>query len=205
MARVTDMGLGGVMQFIPRRFADDRGWFAETYRDSWLEEAGLQIRFVQDNQSLSTQTGTIRGLHFQYGRATQAKLVRCLSGAIWDVAVDLRHGSPTFGRYVGAHLSAENGAQLFVPQGFAHGFITLAPDTMVAYKVDAYYDASREGAVVWDDRALAIDWPLPDGMSSPVLSDKDAHAPRLETLPQFFIFDPDTVPGVSCPETEVLS
>ncbi|WP_284212242.1 dTDP-4-dehydrorhamnose 3,5-epimerase, partial [Methylobacterium brachythecii] len=133
--RVLDLALPGVKRVIPGRHGDDRGWFSELYRADQLAEAGIINLFVQDNQSLSVPAGTLRGLHFQTPPAAQAKLVQVLAGAILDVAVDIRRGSPTFGKYVAVRLDAENGEQLFVPHGFAHGFCTLEPNTMVAYKV----------------------------------------------------------------------
>ncbi|WP_183516098.1 dTDP-4-dehydrorhamnose 3,5-epimerase, partial [Methylobacterium brachythecii] len=132
--RVLDLALPGVKRVIPGRHGDDRGWFSELYRADQLAEAGIINLFVQDNQSLSVPAGTLRGLHFQTPPAAQAKLVQVLAGAILDVAVDIRRGSPTFGKYVAVRLDAENGEQLFVPHGFAHGFCTLEPNTMVAYK-----------------------------------------------------------------------
>jgi dTDP-4-dehydrorhamnose 3,5-epimerase len=155
----------------PRRFQDARGYFSETYNERTVAEAGIVARFVQDNQSYSAVRGTIRGLHFQLPPAAQAKLVRVLRGSVYDVAVDLRTGSPTYGRWEGATLTAEGGEQLFVPRGFAHGFCTLEPDTAVAYKVDAFYAPASDSGLIWNDAALAIDWPVRRGEA--VLSDKD--------------------------------
>ena len=146
------------------------------WKDAWLKELGVSTRFVQDNHSLSRVAGTVRGLHFQRPPSAQGKLVRCVRGAIFDVAVDLRRGSPTYGRTITAELSAENWRQLWIPRGFAHGLCTLTEDTEVLYKVDAPYDAAADSAIRWDDPAIGIDWPL---TGVPVLSDKDAMAPLL--------------------------
>lgn len=175
MLEVEKTALDGVVVVTPKRFADARGFFTETFNARrFAETTGINVAFVQDNHSYSAQTGTVRGLHFQAPPFAQSKLVRVLRGAIIDVAVDARKASPTYGQWVAVELSAENGKQIFVPQGFLHGFITLAPDTDVAYKVDAYYDTESDGAVKWDDPDLAIDWgPAAKDAS---LSDKDAAA-----------------------------
>jgi dTDP-4-dehydrorhamnose 3,5-epimerase len=170
-----------------KRFEDARGWFAETWSQRNFEAAGLDADFVQDNHSYSRHAGTIRGLHFQSAPFAQAKLVRCVRGRIFDVAVDIRRDSPTFLQWVGAELSAENGVQLFVPRGFAHGFLTLEPDTEVAYKVDAFYDAASDGGIRWDDPALAVDWPLQE--LAPTLSDKDAGLPSIGEARFEFSYD----------------
>jgi dTDP-4-dehydrorhamnose 3,5-epimerase len=171
---------------IPRRLGDERGWFSETYNARRLAEHGIHNIFCQDNQSLTRAPGTLRGLHFQRPPFAQAKLVRCLAGRIFDVAVDIRRGSPTFGRWVGTELSAENGRQLFVPVGYAHGFLTLEPDCMVAYKVDAFYSAECDTGIAWNDPDIAIDWPL-DGV--PQMSPKDAALPPLAALDAVFDYD----------------
>ena len=176
-----------VIRITPRRFEDTRGWFAETYQRERFAAAGIDAAFVQDNQSYSRPVGTLRGIHFQTPPFAQAKLVRCLKGRIWDVAVDLRKGSPNYGQWVAAELTAERGEQLFVPQGFGHGFLTLEPDTEVAYKVDAFYDPASDGGVAWDDPDLGIAWPL-DG-AAPELSDKDAQLPRLKDFVSPFAYD----------------
>jgi dTDP-4-dehydrorhamnose 3,5-epimerase len=170
-----------------RRFGDDRGWFTESYNAARFAEAGIGEHFVQDNHSYSARKGTLRGLHFQADPHAQAKLVRCTAGAIWDVAVDIRVGSPSFGRWVGARLGAEGGEQLFIPVGFAHGFVTLTEDVQVQYKASGLYAPHAEGAVRWDDPQVAIDWPL-DGLE-PALSDKDAAAPSLADLTARFAYD----------------
>ena len=171
-----------------RRFGDDRGWFCETYNASRFMEIGINCQFVQDNHSLSRQAGTVRGLHFQTPPHGQDKLVRCIRGSIFDVAVDVRLGSPTYGKWVGAELSAENGLQLYVPIGFAHGFITLQPDTEVTYKVSALYAPAHDGGIRWDDPQINIEWPLPQG-THPVLSDKDLRLPSLREFKSTFAFD----------------
>jgi dTDP-4-dehydrorhamnose 3,5-epimerase len=165
---------------VPPRFPDGRGYFVETYNRRVMAEAGIGNDFVQDNQSLSRQTGTVRGLHFQLAPEPQAKLVRVLAGSVFDVGVDLRAGSPTYGRWAGATLTAEGGEQLFLPVGFAHAFCTLEPDTIVAYKVDGFYNKSAEGGVRWDDPDLAIDWPV--ARHKVQVSEKDAALPRLRDL-----------------------
>jgi dTDP-4-dehydrorhamnose 3,5-epimerase len=170
----------------PRRLGDDRGWFSETYNARRLAEHSIANSFCQDNQSLTRTPGTLRGLHFQSPPHAQAKLVRCLAGSVFDVAVDIRRGSPTFGRWVGIELSADNGRQLFVPVGYAHGFLTLEPDCMVAYKVDDFYSAECDSGITWSDPQVAIDWPL-DG--TPQLSAKDSGLPPLATLDAEFDYD----------------
>ena len=168
----------------PRRFGDERGWFEETWQARRYADAGIDAVFVQDNQSLSVQPGTIRGLHFQAPPHAQAKLVRAARGAIVDVAVDIRTGSPTFGRWVAAELSEENGHQLFVPRGFAHGFCTRTANALVCYKVDGFYEKGSEGGVRFDDPELSIDWGIsPDHA---VVSEKDAALPPFEALGDVF-------------------
>ena len=169
------LNIPDVLLITPDRFGDPRGYFAETYNAPRLAELGLTAPFVQDNQSLSAAPGTLRGLHCQLAPRAQGKLVRVLRGAIWDVAVDARAGSPSYGRFAAATLSAENFAQLWVPPGFLHGFVTLVPDTEVFYKVTDLYDRPAERGVIWNDPTLALPWPLPE--SGPVLSDKDKILP----------------------------
>ncbi len=172
--------LDGVMIVTPRRFCDERGWFCETYSRRAFDAAGIDADFVQDNQSFSRPAGTVRGLHFQRPPQAQAKLVRVLRGAIRDVAVDIRRGSPTYGRWVAVELGAADGRQLFIPAGFLHGFVTLEPETEVAYKCDAFYAPDCEGAVHWNDPDLAIDWGIDPAAA--VLSPKDAAAPAFRDL-----------------------
>lgn len=179
MARVT--------LIKPKRFSDDRGWFSETYSRKATAGLGITDEFVQDNHSLSRPVGTIRGLHFQTPPHGQGKLVRCVRGRIIDYAVDVRAGSPTYGRHVGVELNAENGWQLFVPVGFAHGFITLEPDTEVVYKVTDFYAPDCDGGIRWNDPAIGIDWPLPEG--GPALSPKDEKLPLLADWQSPFAYD----------------
>jgi dTDP-4-dehydrorhamnose 3,5-epimerase len=164
--------LSAVLLLTPRRFGDARGWFSETWNRRTLAEAGIEADFVQDNHSMSGPVGTLRGLHYQAPPHAQDKLVRCTHGVIFDVAVDARVGSPTYGHWVGYELSAENGAQLFVPKGFLHGFVTRTESAEVQYKCTDYYAPEADGGVRWD--SLGIDWRL---TGDPVLSDKDRDAP----------------------------
>ncbi len=176
-----------VILIRPKKFGDNRGFFSETFRADRYAEAGIAGPFVQDNHSLSAEVGTLRGLHFQIAPSAQGKLVRCTAGRILDVAVDIRVGSPTFGQHVSAELTAEGGEQFWVPVGFAHAFVTLAPDTEVQYKVTSYYDPNADRGLAWDDPDLGIDWGL--GGKAPVLSDKDRKHPRLSELPSFFSYE----------------
>lgn len=169
----------------PKRLHDNRGYFVELYNRREFLKFNIDVEFVQDNYSLSTQRGTLRGLHFQAPPRAQAKLVRCTRGAVYDVVVDIRQGSPTYGQWEGYELSAENGYQLFVPVGFAHGFITLESDSEITYKCSDYYAPETEGAVLWNDPDIGINWPTE---ADPILSDKDAVAPLLSELESPFIF-----------------
>lgn len=171
--KVTKTNLQGVLVIEPKVFADHRGFFLETHNQERYTQAGIDAVFVQDNHSRSTR-GILRGLHYQVKRP-QAKLVWVLSGEIWDVAVDIREASPTYGQWFGMTLSAETKAQLFVPAGFAHGFAVVSETADVYYKCSGFYDPSDEGGIIWNDPALAIDWPIRD----PVLSTKDAALPTL--------------------------
>lgn len=168
--------LPGLFLITPRRFGDDRGFFAETWSRRVLAAAGIDAEFVQDNHSLSRRVGTVRGLHFQSPPHAQAKLVRCGRGRLFDVAVDLRRGSPTYGRWAGAELSAENGQQLFIPAGFAHGFVTREPDTEIVYKCSDYYAPECDGALRWNDPDIGVDWGISEVAG---ISEKDAKAPFL--------------------------
>lgn len=181
---IERLAIPEVWVFTPKRFEDDRGWFSETFNASSLAEALGGVVFVQDNQSLSRHKGTLRGLHFQRPPRAQDKLVRVLRGSILDVAVDIRRGSPTYGKWVGATLSAENGKQIFVPKGFAHAFLTLKPDTEVLYKVSDYYSREDEGGIVWDDPDIGVDWGM-DGADL-TLVERDKSFPRLADLPAIF-------------------
>lgn len=182
--QITATALPGVMLIQPVRHGDARGYFSEVYRDDMLRAAGIDIAFVQDNQSMSAAVGVVRGLHFQSPPMAQAKLVRVISGSILDVAVDIRRSSPHYGQHVAVVLSADEGQQLLVPEGFAHGFCTLEPNSTVYYKVSAYYSPENDRGLLWNDPALGIDWRL--GGREPVLSDKDRRNPRLAELPEYF-------------------
>ncbi len=175
-----------VKLITPKRFGDHRGFFEETYNLDQFLAAGVETIFVQDNHSLSSEVGTVRGLHFQAPPRAQAKLVRCGRGRLFDVAVDIRKGSPTFGRWVGEELSFENGRMLLVPAGFAHGFMTLEPDTEIVYKCSDTYAVETEGALRWDDPEVDIDWPLK--ATPKKLSEKDLVAPFLSDLETPFLF-----------------
>jgi dTDP-4-dehydrorhamnose 3,5-epimerase len=180
--QIEPTAIADVLVLTPRRFGDARGWFTETWNAARMAEAGLDLPFVQDNHSFSAAKGTLRGLHFQSPPRAQDKLVRCSRGAILDVAVDIRTGSPTYGQHVAGELTPENGRQLFVPKGFLHGFVTLADDTEVQYKCTDLYSPEHDGAVRWDDPVIGIDW----GVAEPILSDKDARAPLLSEIGQPF-------------------
>jgi dTDP-4-dehydrorhamnose 3,5-epimerase len=166
-----------VVLLVPPRSKDQRGWFAETYNAERLKELGSQTEFLQDNHAYSREAGTVRGLHFQHPPLAQAKLVRVIRGAIYDVAVDLRKESASYGKFAAMKLSAEGGEQLFIPAGFAHGYCTLEPHTEVLYKVDARYAPEAEGGILWNDPALAIAWPV--DAKAAHLSEKDLVLPRL--------------------------
>ena len=178
--QVEQLAIPEVLLLTPRRLGDARGWFSETYVRRELEKAGVDDVFVQDNQAYSAQRGTLRGLHLQVPPEPISKLVRCLRGAIFDVAVDLRAGSPTYGRWAGAELSAENGRQLYCPRGFAHAYVTLSPDTEVFYKIDGYYAPAAERGLRWNDPTIAIDWPIAE--ADVVLNDRDRNLPLLADI-----------------------
>lgn len=184
MLNVEATAIPAVKIITPKRHGDHRGFFSEVYKQSDMAAAGIDLVFVQDNHSLSAQVGTLRGLHFQSAPFAQDKLVRVARGRILDVAVDLRASSPSFGQHVAVELSAENWRQLLVPVGFAHGFVTLEPDTEVLYKVTAPYGPANDHGLAFDDPALGIDWRLPH--AELVLSDKDRKHPRLADLPRYF-------------------
>ena len=175
---VESTPLQGLKVVIPRRFGDARGFFSETWSARRFEAVAPGVRFVQDNHSVSARAGTLRGLHFQSPPHAQGKLVRCGRGRLWDVAVDARKGSPTYGEWFGTELSAANGHQLWVPEGFLHGFLSLEADTEIVYKCTAFYEPAADGAVRWDSCGIA--WPLDEVGGDPVLSDKDAAAPPFE-------------------------
>jgi dTDP-4-dehydrorhamnose 3,5-epimerase len=177
----------GVTLLRPKRHGDARGWFMETYSEKAALSAGIDARFVQDNQSFSAIAGTLRGIHFQRPPHAQAKLVRCVRGAIIDYAVDLRRGSPTYGQYLAVELTEAGGEQLFIPAGYGHAFITLGPDVEVAYKVTDLYAPDCDGGVAWNDPTIGIDWPLPP--TGPSLSEKDKALPMLEGFDSPFEYD----------------
>jgi len=178
------LSIADVVLIKPKKIGDDRGYFMETFRQSLFEEHLGAVEFKQDNQSLSADSGTIRGLHFQLEPRAQGKLVRCIAGAIFDVAVDIRRSSPTYGQYVSAELSAQNGHQLWVPTGFAHGFCTLLPATEVSYKVTDYYSPEHDRGLRWDDPAIGIEWP--SVAKDAILSSKDKVQPLLSDLKESF-------------------
>lgn len=177
MSEIRPTGLDGVLEILPVRFGDERGFFSETYNAAQLAKVGIDLTFVQDNHSLSVRRNVLRGLHYQLPPHAQDKLVRVVRGAIFDVAVDIRKGSPTFTKWVGVELSAQKWNQLLVPRGFAHGFVTLTENTEVVYKVTDYYSPEEDRSIRYDDPDIAIDWPVLDGELQ--LSDKDASAPSL--------------------------
>lgn len=185
--KIEYTALSGVVIVTPARFGDHRGFFSESWSRKVMAEHGLDLDFVQDNHSLSAKVGTVRGLHFQTPPHAQDKLVRCGRGALLDVAVDIRHGSPTFGQSVAVELTAENGRQLLVPKGFAHGFVTLQPDTEIVYKCTDYYAPDCDAGIRWNDPALNVDWGVE--AKDAVLSDKDVAAPLLSDLPVYFTFE----------------
>ncbi len=186
MIKLTPTSIRDVVVVEPQRHGDARGFFSEVFRNDAFEQAGIAARFVQDNHSYSQPAGVLRGLHFQTEPSVQGKLVRVTRGAVKDVAVDLRHGSPTFGQHVAETLTAANWRQLWVPPGFAHGFVTLEPDTEVIYKVTGYYDPAADRGLAFDDPALRIDWGMPH--ENLTLSDKDRRHPRLAGLPAYFSY-----------------
>lgn len=185
--QIEQTALPGVVILTPARFGDARGFFSESWSRKRLAEAGIDLDFVQDNHSVSARAGTVRGLHFQSPPHAQAKLVRCGRGVLWDVAVDIRRGSPSFGQWVGVELSAENGRQLLIPAGFLHGFVTRVDDTEIVYKCTDYYAPECDGALRWNDPQIGIDWGLEPGHA--ILSDKDARAPLLAAFETPFTWE----------------
>ena len=177
-------GIEGLVVLTPQRFGDHRGWFSETWNAERMKAAGLDYAFVQDNRSFSQEAGTLRGLHYQSPPKAQDKLVRCTRGALLDVAVDVRVGSPSFKQGLAAELTPENGKQLLVPKGFLHGFVTLTADTEIQYKCTDFYDAGCDGSVAWD--SLGVDW---GDIGNPVLSEKDKSAPAFEDWDNPFVFE----------------
>ncbi|SFS38966.1 dTDP-4-dehydrorhamnose 3,5-epimerase [Paenibacillus sp. 453mf] len=183
MLKVVETNIPDVLIIETSVFGDHRGYFTETYNKQNFTEAGITHEFIQDNQSFSAEAGTIRGLHYQLKNAAQTKLVRVISGAIYDVAVDIRKSSPTYGNWVGVILSESNKRQLLIPKGFAHGFCTIVPNTLVQYKVDALYSKENDRGIIWSDKDLNIDWP----MSKVILSDKDQVHPSFNNADNDFI------------------
>ncbi|MEZ0482154.1 dTDP-4-dehydrorhamnose 3,5-epimerase [Planococcus sp. SSTMD024] len=177
--------LDGVFVIEPQTYGDHRGWFMESFSYEKFQQAGLELNFVQDNQSFSAEKGTLRGLHYQLSPKAQTKLVRCTKGTIYDVAVDIRKGSPTYGKWIGIELSAENKKQLLVPKGFAHAFMTLTEDAEVQYKVDEVYSPENDRGIIWNDPNIAIEWPLD---VKPITSEKDEKAPSLKDAENNFVF-----------------
>lgn len=184
--QIQALAIPDVRLITPRKFGDHRGFFSETYNKALFHEAGIDLDFLQDNHSRSAEAGTVRGLHYQAPPHAQDKLVRVVKGSIFDVAVDLRQGSPSYGQHVSATISAENWTQILVPAGFAHGFMTLEPETEVIYKVTDYYAPSHDFGIFWNDPELGIVWPLPAEQA--VLSDKDRVQPRLSEIDSPFRF-----------------
>jgi dTDP-4-dehydrorhamnose 3,5-epimerase len=182
--KITQTALAGVILIEPRRFGDERGFFSESWNKRTLATRGIETDFVQDNHSMSAAVGTVRGLHFQAPPSAQAKLVRCGRGALFDVAVDIRRGSPTYGHWVGYELSFDNARQLLIPEGFLHGFVTRQADTEIVYKCSDYYDAAADGAVAWD--SCGIDWAI---AGAPILSEKDAIATALSDFESPFVYE----------------
>ncbi|MGB0661506.1 MAG: dTDP-4-dehydrorhamnose 3,5-epimerase [Mangrovicoccus sp.] len=185
--QVEETELPGVLILTPRRFGDDRGFFSEVYNKNTLAQHGITVEFVQDNHSLSAQTGTVRGLHFQSPPHAQDKLVRVGAGRVMDVAVDIRKGSPTYGKWIGVELSAELGNQLFIPKGFLHGFSTLVPNCELLYKCSDVYAPDCDGSVRFDDPGIGIDWGV--DVSNAIISEKDAKAPLLKDFDSPFVFE----------------
>lgn len=184
MMIVERLAIPEVVRVRPRRFGDARGYFSEVFSARGFCQHVAEVEFVQDNEALSGAAGTLRGMHFQRSPMAQGKLIRVIRGAIFDVAVDIRQGSPTYGRHVTARLDGVDGDQLWVPVGFAHGYCTLEPDTLVAYKVTNYYSPDDDGGILWNDPAIGIEWPVP--AQEPVLSVKDQGLPLLKDLPAQF-------------------
>ena len=182
-----DLEIPGLVEITPTKFGDARGYFSEIYRADRFSERIAGIEFVQENQSLSVKTGTIRGIHFQTDPFAQGKLVRCLAGAIFDAAVDLRRGSPSFGQWAAVELTAEANNQFWIPAGFGHAFCTIKPDSVVCYKVTSYYSAANDAGVLWNDPEIGIVWP--DVADAGTLSAKDRVQPRLAELPAHFHFE----------------
>lgn len=190
MAQIRSLALPEVLEIRPARYGDHRGFFSEVWKASALAAHGVDVHFIQDNHSFSVEAGVLRGLHYQEPPFAQAKLVRVTAGEIFDVVVDIRHGSPTFGQWVGLELSAKDWNQIFVPAGFAHGFLTLVPNCEVIYKVSAPYSPQHDRGIRFDDPQIGVEWPI-KGLI-PILSEKDRAAPLLADAAPTFRFDPAT-------------
>lgn len=182
--KIIKTNIEGLYIIEPKVFGDNRGWFMESWSQKKMEEAGLHYNFIQDNHSYSSVKGTLRGLHFQKGSHSQAKLVRCAKGAVLDIAVDLRKGSPTYKKWYSIELSAENKKQFLIPRGFAHGFLTLTDEVEFLYKADNYYNFESDRNIIWNDEEIGVEW----GISNPILSEKDAKAPKLCDSDADFIY-----------------
>ncbi|WP_132270433.1 dTDP-4-dehydrorhamnose 3,5-epimerase [Novosphingobium sp. PhB57] len=182
--KIVHLRIPGVALVVPRQIGDKRGYFSEIFREDFFEDACGKWNFVQDNESFSESRGTLRGLHFQSEPHTQGKLVRCTAGALYDVAVDIRRGSPFYGQWISQILTAKNGKQLWLPPGFAHGFCSLEPETVISYKVTSYYTPECERGLAWDDPVVGIDWP--DITNTNSLSDRDRAQPNFIDLPEYF-------------------
>src|SRR5271169_3486833 len=186
--QVAETNIAGVKIITPMRQGDERGFFSEVFKENVLQKHGIDVHFVQDNHSLSASKGVVRGLHFQIPPFAQAKLLRVTAGSVFDVAVDIRWGSPSFGRHVAAVLSAADWNHIFIPEGFAHGYCTLEPDTEVIYKVSAYYSPEHDRGLLWNDPALGIAWPV--SADDALVSDRDRKHPGLSHLPRYFRYEP---------------
>lgn len=186
--QIIELELSGLLEIIPRKIADERGYFSEIFRTDRFEEHAGKVDFVQDNQSLNLRSGTIRGIHFQTAPGAQGKLVRCLSGAVFDVAVDLRQGSLTYGRWAAVTLTSELNNQLWIPVGFGHAFCTLLPGSIIGYRVTDFYRAECERGLAWNDPTIGIEWP--DGANPDTLSDKDRAQPTLSRSAPFLVPGP---------------
>ena len=178
MITVEKTKLSGVYVITPKVFGDKRGWFMESYSKRDLKENGIDVDFVQDNRSFSEKKGIIRGLHFQRNPMCQAKMLTCISGAILDVAVDLRKDSPTYKQWISVELTGDNKKEIFIPKGFAHGFVTLTDNVEISYKCDEFYSPEHDGGIRYDDPSIGVDW----GIDNPILSDKDVNAPYLKDI-----------------------
>ncbi len=185
---ITTLNMSGLALILPRRIGDERGSFAEIFRSDWFRRNFGDFAFVQENESHSGRMGTIRGLHFQAMPHSQGKLVRCTAGALFDVAVDIRNGSPTFGQWYGETLTANDGKQIWIPPGFAHGFCTIEPDTVICYKVTDYYDSECDKGLAWDDPLIGIVWP--DVAAPDTLSSKDCVQPAFTKSLDYFSWSP---------------